>query len=64
MTYEEGNNTYTFSLCENVPTSSVPEACKSVGQAVAYQYDKKVKKCYNIGKLDSTSVVSKSSPCS
>lgn len=64
MTYEDGNNTYTFGLCENVPTSSVPEACKSAGQAVAYQYNKKDKKCYNIGKLDSTSVVSKSSPCS
>ena len=58
MTYEYANSTYTFSLCENVPSSSVPEACKSAGQGVAYQYDEKAKKCYNIGKLDSTSVVS------
>ena len=60
MTYEYANSTYTFSLCENVPSSSVPEACKSAGQGVAYQYDEKAKKCYNIGKLDSTSVVRRS----
>ena len=60
MTYEYANSTYTFSLCQNVPSSSVPEACKSVGQGVAYQYDGKAKKCYNIGKLDSTSVVRRS----
>ena len=58
MTYEDANNSYVFSLCENVPPSSVPEACKSVSQGAAYQYDKKTKKCYNIGKLDSTYVVS------
>lgn len=58
MTYEDANNSYVFSLCESVPSSSVPEACKSIGQGVAYHYDKRTKKCYNIGKLDSTYVVS------
>ena len=62
MTYEDANSSYVFSLCESVPSSSVPEACKKVGQGVAYQYDKKAKKCYNIGKLDSTYVVSKNGP--
>ena len=63
MTYAGANNSYVFSLCENVPSSSVPEACKSVGQAVGYQYDKRTKKCYNIGKLDSTYVVSVNGLC-
>lgn len=58
MTYAD-NNSYVFSLCENVPSSAVPEECKkqNVSQAVAYQYINKTKKCYNIGKLDSTYVV-------
>ena len=58
MTYEDTSSNYVFSLCESVPSSSMPEACKNVDQGVAYQYDKKAKKCYNIGKLDSSYVVS------
>ena len=58
MSFTDANSSYVFSLCENVPSSAVPVACKNVSQAVAYLYDKNSKKCYNIGKLDSTYVVS------
>ena len=49
------NHSYVFSLCENVPSSSVPDVCKNVSESVAYQYTSKT--CYSIGNLDSTYVV-------
>ena len=57
MTFNAGNQSYVFSLCENVPSSAVPEPCKNVSQSVAYQYSNNSKTCYSIGSLDSTYVV-------
>ena len=53
------NYSYVFSLCENVPSASLPAPCKNVSQpAVAYQYVNNTNSCYRLGSLDSIYVVS------
>ena len=51
------NNSYVFSLCQNVATASIPSPCKNVSGAVAYQYVVKTPACYRLGSLDSVYVV-------
>lgn len=48
---------YTFSLCDNVPSASLPQSCKNISQAVAYVYVNATGDCYRLGSLDSSYVV-------
>ena len=47
---------YVFTVCDNVPASSVPAVCRSKPPAPAYQYDNK--SCYALGSLSSPFAVS------